>query len=59
VVTVTIDPGEAAIRTVIAEAIIEHREASGHALDALFAMREAEAIVRSLAISGYEIRRRS
>jgi hypothetical protein len=53
-----IDAGEAAIRTVIAEALIEHGETSGRGLDALFAMRQAEAVVKALAHAGYEIRRR-
>ena len=55
----TIDTGEAAIRTVIAEAIMVHGEDSGRGLDALFAMREAEAIVKALAIAGYAIKRQS
>ena len=55
----TIDTGEAAIRTVIAEAIMVHGEDSGRGLDALFAMREAEAIVKALAIAGYTIKRHS
>jgi hypothetical protein len=55
----TLDAGEAAIRTVIAEALIEHGETSGRRSDALFAMRQAEAIVRALGHAGYEIRRRS
>jgi hypothetical protein len=53
-----IDTGEAAIRTIIAGAIIEtDEEASGRPVDALFAMRQAEAIVRALATAGYEIKR--
>jgi hypothetical protein len=53
-----IDTGEAAIRTIIAGAIMEtNEEASGHPVDALLAMRQAEAIVRALDIAGYEIRR--
>jgi hypothetical protein len=48
----TIDTGEAAIRTVIAS-----YDASGRAIDALLAMRQAEAIVRALAVAGYEIKR--
>jgi hypothetical protein len=55
----TIDAGEAAIRAVIAEAIIEHGEnTGGRGFDALFAMREAEAIVKALDVAGYEIVRR-
>jgi hypothetical protein len=42
-----IDAGEAAIRKVIAEALIEHDEDSGRPLDALFAMRRAEAVVKA------------
>jgi hypothetical protein len=53
----SIDAVEAAIRTVIAGAIVESHEASGRAVDALLAMRQAEAIVRALAIAGFEIRR--
>jgi hypothetical protein len=55
VVTVAIDAGEASI----AEAIMEHDETSGRTLDALFAMRQAEAIVRALEFAGYEIRPRT
>jgi hypothetical protein len=53
-----IDAGEAAIRRVIAEVLIEHGETSGRGLDALFAMRQAEAVVKALEHAGYEIRRR-
>ena len=49
--------GQAAIRTVTAEAIMEHGEISGRALEALFAMRQAEVIVRALELAGYEFRR--
>jgi hypothetical protein len=55
----TIDTGEAAIRNLIAAAIAELGEASGRGLDALFAMRQAETIVKALEHAGYEIRRRS
>jgi hypothetical protein len=51
------DSGEAAIRTVIAGAIVESYDASGRAIDALLAMRQAEAIVKALAVAGYEIKR--
>jgi hypothetical protein len=54
----TLDTGEAAIRTVIAEAIMEHSEIIGRAADALFAMREAAAIVKALEHAGYQIKRR-
>jgi hypothetical protein len=53
----TIDAGEAAIRTVTA--LVEHGETRGRGVDALFAMRQAEAIVRALEHAGYEIKRRS
>jgi hypothetical protein len=53
----TIDAEEAAIRTVIAGALAEHGEPSGRGFDALFAMRQAEAIVKALKIAGYEIKR--
>jgi hypothetical protein len=54
----TIDAGEAAIRTVIAAALTEHGEAYGRGLDALFAMRQAEMVVKALKQAGYEIRHR-
>jgi hypothetical protein len=52
-----IDAEQAAIRTVIATILAEQGEGSGRGLDALFAMRQAEAIVRALEHAGYEIRR--
>jgi hypothetical protein len=55
----TIDAGEAVIRTAIAAALAELGEANGRALDALFAMRQAEVVVKALEQAGYEIRRRS
>jgi hypothetical protein len=58
VVSVAIDAGQAAIRTVIAAAIAEHHEASGRGLDALFAMQLAEVVTRALVLAGYEIERR-
>jgi hypothetical protein len=54
----TIDAGEAVIRTVIAAARAELGEVNGRALDALFAMRQAEAVTKALEQAGYEIRRR-
>jgi hypothetical protein len=48
---------EAAILTVIAGAIVESYDASGRVVDALLAKRQAEAIVRALAVAGYEIKR--
>jgi hypothetical protein len=53
-----IDADQAAIRTVIAAVLAEQRADSGLGLDALFAMRQAEAIVKALENAGYEIRRR-
>jgi hypothetical protein len=53
----TIDAEEAAIRAVIAGALVEHGDPSGRGFDALFAMRQAEAIVKALKIAGYEIKR--
>ena len=44
----TIDATEAAIRTVIAGAIVESYDATGRAIDALLAMRQAHAIIRPL-----------
>jgi hypothetical protein len=56
--SVAIDTEQAAIRTVIATVLAQQGEESGRGLDALFAMRQAEAIVRALEHAGYEIRRR-
>jgi hypothetical protein len=53
----SIDAEEAKIRAVIVTALMEHSEASERGFDALFAMRQAEAIVRALKIGGYEIKR--
>jgi hypothetical protein len=47
----TIDTG-AAIRTGIAGAIVESYDASGRAVDALLAIRQAEAIAGALAVPG-------
>jgi hypothetical protein len=49
---------EAVIRTVIAGALVENVGESGRSIDALFAMRQAEAVVRALELAGYEIKRR-
>jgi hypothetical protein len=54
-----IDADQAAIRTVIAAVLAKLGEGSGHGLDALFSMRQAEAIVKALEHAGYEIRRRA
>jgi hypothetical protein len=53
-----IDTEQAAIRMVLATVLAELGEVSGRGLDALFAMRQAEAIVKALEHAGYEIRRR-
>jgi hypothetical protein len=53
----TIDAEEAAIRAAIVNVLVGDSEASGRAFDALFAMRQAEAIVKALKIAGYEIKR--
>jgi hypothetical protein len=55
----TIDAAQSAIRLVIANALVENGEASGRSFDALFAMRQAEAIVGALEFAGYEIRPRT
>jgi hypothetical protein len=55
----TIDAVEAAIRQVIANAIVEHGETSGRGFDALFAIRQAETIVKALEHAGYKITRRN
>jgi hypothetical protein len=52
----SIDAEEAAIRTVIVNVLTE-LGVDGRGFDALFAMRQAEAIVKALKIAGYEIRR--
>jgi hypothetical protein len=49
---------QTAIRSVIASALAEHASESGRSVDALFAMRQAEAIVKALELAGYEIKRR-
>jgi hypothetical protein len=53
----SIDAEEAAIRTLIVGALMGHSEAGERSFDALFAMRQAEAIVKALKIGGYEIKR--
>jgi hypothetical protein len=50
---------KATIRTVIAGAIVENVGESGRGVDALVAIKQAEAIVRALELAGYEIKRRS
>jgi hypothetical protein len=53
----SIDAGEAAIRSVIAGALVDNHEAGGRGVDALLAMRQAEAVVKALKIAGFEIKR--
>jgi hypothetical protein len=48
---------EAAIRTLIVGALMGHSEANDRGFDTLFAMRQAEAIAKTLKIAGYEIKR--
>jgi hypothetical protein len=50
---------QAAIRAVIAGAIAENVSESGQSVDALVAIRQAEAIVKALERAGYEIKRRT
>jgi hypothetical protein len=45
---------QAAIRALIATALSEHISESGQSVDALVAMRQAEAIVKALELAGYE-----
>jgi hypothetical protein len=46
---------QAAIRIVIANALAEQVGDTGRRVDALFAIRQAEAIVKALELAGYEI----
>ena len=50
---------QAAIRAAIASAIADYVSESGQNVDALVAMRQAEAIVKALESAGYEIKRRT
>ena len=43
----------------IAPILAEHAAESGRSVDALFAIRQAEAIVRALELAGYEIKSRT
>jgi hypothetical protein len=43
---------------VIADALVEYGSENGRTFDVLFAMRQAEAVVRALELAGYEIKRR-
>jgi len=49
---------QAAIRAVIAGALAEHVSEIGQSVDALVAIRQAEAIVKALERAGYEIKPR-
>jgi hypothetical protein len=53
----SINAEEGAIRIVIVGALVDNHEAGGRGVDALLAMRQAEAIVRALKIAGFEIKR--
>jgi hypothetical protein len=59
VTSMAIGAEQAAIRTVIAGAIVDNVGDSGRGIDALLAIRQAEAIVRALELNGYEIKRRN
>jgi hypothetical protein len=50
---------QAAIRAVIASVLAEHVSDSGQSVDAIVAMRQAEAIVKALERAGYEIKSRT
>jgi hypothetical protein len=50
---------QAAIRAVIASALAEQVSDSGRSFDALFAIRQAEAVVKALEVAGYEIKARA
>jgi hypothetical protein len=52
----SIDAEEAAIRATIVEALVMSSEPGGRGFDALFAMRQAEAIVKGLRAAGFEIK---
>ena len=50
---------QAAIRAVIASALAEQVSESGQSVDALVAIRRAEAIIKALELAGYEIKPRT
>jgi hypothetical protein len=50
---------QAAIRAVIANALAEQVGETGRSVDALLAIRQAEAVVKALELAGYEIRSRT
>jgi len=52
-------PQQAAVRTIIAHALAEHASESGRSVDALVAIRQADAIVKALERAGYEIKSRT
>jgi hypothetical protein len=49
---------QAAIRTVIAGALVQQGNEYGRPADALLAIQQAAAIVKALDLAGYEIKRR-
>jgi hypothetical protein len=49
---------QAAIRAVIASALAEYASEGGRSVDALLAIRQAEAIMKALELAGYEIKAR-
>jgi len=50
---------QSSIRTVIASALAEHVSEGGRSVDAIVAIRQAEAIVKALERAGYEIKSRT
>jgi hypothetical protein len=50
---------QAEIRAVIASALAEYISGRGQSIDALVAIRQAEAIVKALEVAGYEINPRT
>src|SRR6516162_1364072 len=50
---------QAAIRAVIASALAEQVSESGQSVDALVAIRRAEAIIKALELAGYEVKPRT
>jgi hypothetical protein len=55
--SMSISAEEAAIRVVIAGALVDNHDPGARGIDALLAMRQAEAIVRALRLAGFEIKR--
>jgi hypothetical protein len=58
-IVMAIGAQQASIRALIASALAEHVSESGQSVDALVAMRQAEAIVKALELAGYEIKRKT